>query len=264
MNGIGPPTPLPLDITDILKQDADKLMEPQAVTKYRKISGEICWLSQFRPDLAHPAHILSLFTAVPTKQSMKIAYRVARYVHNTKHYGIIIPKPACGDVLASFVDASHKNKTGQTGFVIGILRSTNLAHTSDESLEHHQFFPLHWKSVKQIGTVYSSMGAELNALHRSTAAMLHTHRTLQELGMEMPMAQFTDSKNTNDQLESSSHPFDLDLVPSLQHLRQRIVDNKIQQYSIPREYQIGDALTSSRPNKHLLPLSMPSTKTSNW
>ncbi len=131
--------------------------------------------------------------------------------------------------MVSFVDASLNYKMGHTGFVIGIMRPTQPPHPQpdDPALESVQFFPLFWKSIKQGGTVYSSMAAELNALHRCSMTMLHLHRLLDEMSLNLPMAIYTDSKNSNDQLESSSHPWDLDLIPSLQHYRTRLTTNNI-------------------------------------
>ena len=251
-----PQTPIEIRYTPSDQVDeSDLLTRKTDVTKYRSMAGLIGYIAGInRPDLAYAAHVLSLSMTSPTRQSLKVAFRAVRYVEQTRSYGIVIPVPREGDVLLSFCDAGLRHKRGHTGFILGILRKSESQVPCEEGMSKFLFFPLWWRSVKQVGTVYSSMHAELNALHTSSSSLCHVARMLIELSMNMTLYQFTDSRNTNDKVEDPAAPRDLDMIPSLQHLRERLVKNNIHQCKIPRNLLLADSMTASRSMDMILPV----------
>ncbi len=70
LKGKPPATPLPFNVKEILKETPEPLENPWQITQMRKITGEVSYLANFRIDLAVASHTLSLFGAVPTRQSL--------------------------------------------------------------------------------------------------------------------------------------------------------------------------------------------------
>jgi len=107
------------------------------------------------------------------------------YAYQTKHYRLIFPAMKNKVwTLIGFTDASHKEKRGITGYVVGIIRDfyynlTSMTPTPEEQeVKQFQFFPLAWKSVFQPYTLYSSMGAEIHALIEGVSVAQHVARLL--------------------------------------------------------------------------------------
>ncbi len=80
-------TPLPTDY-DPFEQKSEKL-DKEKVNEYQKVMGIINYtVSTVRMDIAYASSILSRKLKSPTKQDLKMSYRVLNYLINTKEFGI--------------------------------------------------------------------------------------------------------------------------------------------------------------------------------
>lgn len=71
------PISTPIVATHKLVLSATPLLEDS--TLYRRLVGQLIYLTVMRLDLAYLVHILSQFMAKPTKEHLQAANRVSRY-----------------------------------------------------------------------------------------------------------------------------------------------------------------------------------------
>jgi len=233
-----PPTPLPVPTPNV--DESPLLDTPFMVTNYRGLVGKLAYLAEHtRPDLAFCAHYLSRFNSKPTKQSLLLAIRAVHYAKSTSHFGLCIPKPAKGDILLVFVDASlgalANDRKSQSGLIYGIYRP----HTSE-------FFPIQWKSVMQGRIRRSSMSAELWAMELAGNMVGHMVTLLKEMGISLKVKVATDALDVVAALSNLTTPKDKMLIQPLELVRNYISDFNIDFLHIPRECNIADELTGSR------------------
>ena len=69
----------------ILKNDGEKLEEPSA---YRRLVGNLLYLTATKPDLMFLVGLLSRFMSSPSNVHMGVAKRVLKYVRGTTNLGI--------------------------------------------------------------------------------------------------------------------------------------------------------------------------------
>ncbi|CAM8999551.1 unnamed protein product [Rhodiola kirilowii] len=71
---------------------------------YRRLVGQLIYLTNTRPDLAYPVHILSQFMNKPTDDHLKAAHKVLRYIKMAPAQGLFYPSGK--DLrLSAFCDA---------------------------------------------------------------------------------------------------------------------------------------------------------------
>ena len=100
--------------------------------KYRRLVGQLLWLSSVRRDIAFSVKELSKFVHDPTEDDMDRGYHVLRYLIGTKHECIYLrPRRENGLKIESFTDAdlagcrtSRKSTSGGS-----ILLNESITHT---------------------------------------------------------------------------------------------------------------------------------------
>lgn len=73
-------------------------------SSYRRLVGQLNYLTVTRFDLAYTVHILSQFLQTPTEEHLQAAYRVLRYLKNAHAQGLFYPANATLQ-LTAFCDA---------------------------------------------------------------------------------------------------------------------------------------------------------------
>ncbi|CAM8998695.1 unnamed protein product [Rhodiola kirilowii] len=83
------PSSIPMDSKHKLGlSTAPELSDP---TSYRRLVGQLIYLTNTRPDLAYSVHILSQFMNKPTQDHLTTAHKVLRYLKGAPARGIFYP-----------------------------------------------------------------------------------------------------------------------------------------------------------------------------
>ncbi|CAM8951943.1 unnamed protein product [Rhodiola kirilowii] len=83
------PSSLPMDTKHKLSlSTSSPLSDP---TKYRRLVGQLIYLTVTRPDLAYAVHVLSQFMHTPREDHLKAAHKVLRYLKLAPAQGLFYP-----------------------------------------------------------------------------------------------------------------------------------------------------------------------------
>jgi hypothetical protein len=146
------PVSTPLDPSIRLSQDGGSLYTD--VSGYRRLVGQLLYLTTTRPDIAFAAQQLSQFMASPTDLHHKAALRVLRYLKRSPGRGLFFPHSSDLQLLG-FSDADW-------GGCVDTRRSiSGYCFFIGKSL-------VSWKSKKQPTVSCSSAEAEYRALASAT------------------------------------------------------------------------------------------------
>ncbi|CAM8914183.1 unnamed protein product [Rhodiola kirilowii] len=134
---------------------------------YRRLVGQFIYLTNTRPDLAYPIHILSQFMNKPTDDHLKAAHKVLRYLKSALAQGLFYPSGK--DLkLSAFCDADWGacpiTRRSITGYAI----------TLGDAL-------ISWKTKKQATVSRSSAEAEYMAMAHACCEVAWLVRVLADL-----------------------------------------------------------------------------------
>lgn len=160
------PSLLPMDPNHKLALSTSALLPDP--TFYRKIVGQLIYLTITRPDLSYPVHILSQFMAHPIEDHLNAVFKTLRYLKGAPAKGLFYPSEG-GLHLEAYCDAdwascpiTRRSISGYTMLLGGCLIS--------------------WKTKKQLVVSRSSIEAEYRAMANSTCEILWLLRLLTDLG----------------------------------------------------------------------------------
>lgn len=155
----------PLDLTSkLLPDEGDFYTDP---SHYRKLVGQLNFLTHTRPNLAFVVQHLSEYMASPGIPHWQAAIHVLRYLKSAPSQGLLLNSSSSFSLEAycdvDWASCSHTRKS-VSGYVILLGGSL-----------------ISWKSKKQHTVSLSSAKAEYRFLRRITAELAWLSRLLQEL-----------------------------------------------------------------------------------
>lgn len=83
------PASTPLD--PAIKLSIDDSPYLSDVAAYRRLVGQLIYVTTTRPDITHPTQQLIQYMSSPTENHHKVAMRVLRYLKNAPSCGILFP-----------------------------------------------------------------------------------------------------------------------------------------------------------------------------
>ncbi|KAI5348478.1 hypothetical protein L3X38_001365 [Prunus dulcis] len=141
---------------------------------FRKIVGNLLYLTATRPDIMFAASLLSRFMHSPTKKHMGIAKRVLRYIQGTLSYGVEFTMDM-NAVLIGFCDSDWAGSEDDSRSTSGYAFSFGSGAFS-------------WASVKQNTVALSTAEAEYVSAAEATAQAIWLRFVLDDFGEMQPDA----------------------------------------------------------------------------
>ncbi|CAM8892605.1 unnamed protein product [Rhodiola kirilowii] len=139
---------------------------------YRRLIGQLIYLTVTRPDLSYPVHILSQFMANPREDHLQAAHRVLRYLKLAPSQGLFYPSNQELH-LTAFCDADWGacpiTRRSVTGY--SILLGASL---------------ITWKTKKQPVVSRSSAEAEYRAMAQTSCELAWLVRLLRDFHVTIP------------------------------------------------------------------------------
>ncbi|CAM8889721.1 unnamed protein product [Rhodiola kirilowii] len=165
------PSSLPMDTKHKLSlSTSPAIVDP---TKYKRLVGQLIYLTVTRPDLAYPVHILSQFMHEPREEHLKAAHKVLRYLKLAPAQGLLYPANQ-HLVLKAYYDADWgacpitiKSVTGYSVLLGNCLIS--------------------WKTKKQSVVSRSSAEAEYRAMAQVSCELVWLTRLLADFRVTVPL-----------------------------------------------------------------------------
>ncbi|CAM8990642.1 unnamed protein product [Rhodiola kirilowii] len=139
---------------------------------YRRLVGQLIYLTNTRPDLAYPIHILSQFMCKPTEDHLSAAHRVLRYLKSAPAQGLFYPSGQTLQ-LKAYCDADWASCPVTRKSVSGY------AVLLGESL-------ISWKIKKHATVSRSSAEAEYRAMAHACCELTWLQRLLLDLQVHVP------------------------------------------------------------------------------
>ena len=153
----------------LLPDQGDLFLDPAL---YRRIVGNLNFLTHTRPDLAFAVQHLSQFMQHPRQPHFQAAKHVLRYLQGQPDLGILITNTADYNLEAycdsDWAACSHSRRS-VSGYVVFFGNSL-----------------ISWKSKKQGVVSLSSAEAEYRSLRRLVAKLAWLSRLFHELGVTNP------------------------------------------------------------------------------
>ncbi|CAM8879909.1 unnamed protein product [Rhodiola kirilowii] len=164
------PSSTPMDSKYKLSLSTAKALSDPEV--YRRLVGQLIYLTVTRPDLSYAVHILSQFMATPTEDHLQAAHRVLRYLKAAPAQGLFYPSKQPLHITA-FCDADWGScpitRRSVTGY--SILLGNALVS---------------WKTKKQSVVSRSSAEAEYRAMAQTSYELVWLLRILKDLRVDVP------------------------------------------------------------------------------
>ncbi|CAM8942212.1 unnamed protein product [Rhodiola kirilowii] len=213
-------------------------------SSYRRLIGQLIYLTNTKPDLAYSIHILSQFMSTPTQDHLTAALKVLRYLKGAPAQGILYPSGqslqlrAYCDVDWASCPITRKSTSGYAVLLRGSLIS--------------------WKTKKQAVVSRSSAEAEYRAMAHVCCELTCLHRLLIDLQVHIPtpISLYCDNNATmhiakNPIFHERTKHVELDCHVVRQHCSSGFISPCF----VPTLAQPADLLTKSLPVDQLLRLA---------
>ncbi|CAM8956843.1 unnamed protein product [Rhodiola kirilowii] len=165
------PSSLPMDTKHKLALSTSPILDDP--TKYRRLVGQLIYLTVTRPDLAFPVHVLSQFMHQPKADHLQAAHKVLRYLKSAPAQGLFYPanQPL---LLTAYCDAdwgacpiTRRSVTGYSVLLGNCLIS--------------------WKTKKQTVVSRSSAEAEYRVMAQASCELVWLTRLLSDFQVQIPL-----------------------------------------------------------------------------
>ncbi|CAM8963152.1 unnamed protein product [Rhodiola kirilowii] len=236
------PAKTPLDIKNSLSlSTASVLSDP---TIYRKLVGKLIYLTVTRPDLAFAVHTLSQFMANRTKDHLRAAHRLLRYIKSAPAQGIFF-SASSNLYLRGFCDADWAScpltRRSVTGYCM--LLGTSV---------------ISWKTRKQIVVSRSSAESEYRSMAAACSEIAWLIRLLADMNVPItnPVPLYCDNQSA---IHLARNPVFHERTKHVKidchFVRQFVNSQTITPTAIPTAEQPADLFTKALSHDHLLYLS---------
>ena len=239
-HGVDKQKPLKLPFDTHMKLEPQKGTPLSNPESYRRLVGQLIYLTISRPDINFSVQLLSQFMQAPTSVHMQAARRVLRYIKNAPAQGILLASTAAAQ-LTAYCDSDWAScpfsRRSTTGYCI-------LLGTS----------PISWKSKKQTVVARSSAEAEYRAMALTTCEVTWLLSLLKDLGLKKLQAAALKCDNqaalsiaANPVLHERTKHIEIDC----HFIREKLKQGTIQTSYVPSKDQLADILTKALPvNQH--------------
>lgn len=83
-----PPSPVTMAAQHHLTPTSGTILPPRVASSYRRLIGQLIYLTITRPDQSYPVHILSQFLSKPTNVHQDAALKLVKYIKNSPGQGL--------------------------------------------------------------------------------------------------------------------------------------------------------------------------------
>ncbi|CAM8914356.1 unnamed protein product [Rhodiola kirilowii] len=167
------PSKIPMDTKHKLSlSTAPLLSDPDFQDSYRRLIGQLIYLTNTKPDLTYSVHILSQLMNQPTNDHLAVAHRVLRYLKGSPAQSVFYPSNQALQ-LSTFCDADWGScpltKRSVSGYCV-LLGSSLIS----------------WKTKKRAIVSRSSAQAEYRAMAHASCEVSWLTRLLADLQIQVP------------------------------------------------------------------------------
>ncbi|CAM8884293.1 unnamed protein product [Rhodiola kirilowii] len=232
------PSSLPMDTKHKLSlSTSPAIADP---TKYRRLVGQLIYLTVTRPDLAYSVHILSLFMHEPKEDHLKAAHKVLRYLKLALTQGLfylanqhLVLKAYC-DADWGACPITRKSITGYSVLFGNCLIS--------------------WKTKKQSVVSRSSAEAEYRAMAQVSCELVWLTKLLADIKVTIPLP-ITLHCDNNAALHIARNPVFHERTKHVKldyHVvRQHVSSSFLAPVYVPSTSQLADLFTKPLPGEVL-------------
>lgn len=223
-----------------LTYDSGTLLDNSQASTYRRLVGQLIYLTITRPDITYPVHILSQFLAKPTDAHFAAAMKLVRYIKNAPGQGLLFSASSALE-LKVYTDADWAScpmtRRSISGYCVML----------GDSL-------LSWKCKKQNTVARSSAEAEYRSMANALCEVTWIFNLLTELHFQIPrpIVMYSDSNSAihiaeNPVLHERTKHIELDC-----HLiRDKVKEGFILPTYLSTFHQPADLLTKALPAHRL-------------
>lgn len=226
------PAPLPMDPHNKLSVSDGPLLTDSSV--YRRLIGQLLYLTIFRPDITFVVHKLSQFMAQPRKPHLAAVHYLLRYLKGTVGQGVLLQSSSSFQ-LRAFTDADWASRVDTR------KSTTRFCIFLGDSL-------VSWKSKKQTTVSRSSAEAEYRALATTASELVWLKQLLRDLQVvcSSPSLMFCDNVAA---VHIASNPIFHERTKHIEidchFVHDKIVQGEVKLLPIRIHLQLADIFTKS-------------------
>ncbi|XP_074328266.1 secreted RxLR effector protein 161-like [Apium graveolens] len=140
------------------------------VTYYRKLVGNMMYITTTRPDIVFVVHLLNKYMSRPTKLHLLVAKRVLSYLQGTSDFGLFYKKNGNNELIG-YTDSDYAGDIEDRKSTSGYVFILSLAAVA-------------WSSQKQPIVTLSTTKAEFVAVAACSTQAIWMKRILSTLGYQ--------------------------------------------------------------------------------
>jgi hypothetical protein len=219
----------PLDRTIKHRPDSGKVCDP---TRFRRIIGNLVYLTITRPDLSYSIGVISQYMARPTEEHLQSALRILRYVSGTKDQGLLY-RTVTAVQLANFTDADWAGNAADHRSTSGYAFSLGSAAVASSS-------------KKQPTVALSSTEADYRGAVVATCEAIWLKRLLKELHEEVsdPTVIYCDNLSSIQLAKNPIfHAQTKHIEVHYHYVREHVLSSEVELQYVRTDRQIADIFT---------------------
>lgn len=239
------PSPIPMEPNLKFPDDANN---PVDASSYRRLIGQLLYLTTTRPDITFAVHKLSQFVAQPQHCHLQAAHRVLKYLKSAPGQGLFYSSTS-----PLTLSSSSKTPLNLKSFSNSDWATCS---TSRRSVTGYCVFLgnsiISWKSKKQATISRSSTEAEYRAMATLATELTwlqHLYKDLQ-LDISTSTVMYCDNKSavhiaTNPTFHERTKHIEIDC----HYIREQVNKGAIKLLPIRSHHQLADMFTKALPQK---------------